>query len=82
MGVRNRRISTITILSLLGTIELIWLFYSDPIFSEIIFLFIVCTFSLIFSSLSVIDDKKSDHRFYSVLKIGLILEILVFILLI
>ncbi|WP_148335192.1 MULTISPECIES: hypothetical protein [Bacillus] len=81
MSIVCKRLFTMIILSLLGTFELIWLFYSINMYSEIIFLFIICSLITLFSSLASIDEPNSI-TFNNRSRISVVLLLLAFILLI
>ncbi|MEH6942762.1 hypothetical protein [Bacillus sp. JJ722] len=62
-------------------IEWFWLFHSPTHFIEIIMVLIVTAFFILFSSLSFIDDEKSNERFYNRIRLCTVLILIAFILL-
>ncbi|MGN1385597.1 MAG: hypothetical protein ACI4XS_03240 [Bacillus sp. (in: firmicutes)] len=82
MGIQMKRISIFTLLSLFAAVQLFWLFSFEHRFSEAILLLIVISLFILFSGLSSIDNLNDQQSFNFRMRIGFVLELLAFILLI
>ena len=82
MGILTKRISILTLLSLIAVLQLIWLFSFNHTFSEVILLLIVSSLFILFSGLFSIDNITDKQSFNFRMRIGFVLELLAFILLI
>lgn len=67
--------------SIAGLGELLWLFTTNQVYIEAIFLLIIIGFSLTFSTLAIIGSEEYTKRFYIRIGFGFILNLLAFILL-
>jgi len=67
--------------SIAGLGELLWLFTTNQVYIEAIFLLIIVGFALTFSTLAIVGSEEYTKRFYIQISFAFILNLLAFILL-
>ncbi|MBD3107802.1 hypothetical protein IEO70_05435 [Bacillus sp. AGMB 02131] len=82
MSRQAKRISIFTLLSLFAIVQLFRLFSTEQVFSEAILLLITISLFILFSGLASIDDLDDLQSFNFRMRIGFVLELLAFILLV